>query len=221
MKRTSFIIIWIACFIFISIAISWIHNAQSKTQSDYPTVYFAYENETVEVLDRQELNQRSNPNPIAQTRYVVDRQAGPIAGVFEAYETTSCFLPEIQIYSRQSPISQELKDQTYTALIEYAKSDPKIAPYQPGQPPITRFAPALLQKSILRISILIGIAWLLAWLNNCWFKATQRSVNNHRRTRNQCIHCTYDCTNIQSPTCPECGQPHTVPLDSPNLESNA
>ena len=50
-------------------------------------------------------------------------------------------------------------------------------------------------------------------------KASQRfghlfvfqSQFNRRQAAGLCIHCAYDCNNLPSPTCPECGQEHMIP----------
>ena len=42
-----------------------------------------------------------------------------------------------------------------------------------------------------------------------------------RRQAGLCTSCAYDCTNLPTTTCPECGQLHTILIESPAQDSNA
>ena len=67
--------------------------------------------------------------------------------------------------------------------------------------------PMILLKLLVQVG-LVGVS----------IKSSQRfghlfmsqSQANRRRDAGLCIHCAYDCTDLPSPTCPECGQLHTI-----------
>lgn len=67
--------------------------------------------------------------------------------------------------------------------------------------------------------ILILLARHLAYA--CQKHVWPRVKRAMRTDPNACVHCGYDCRRLPSSICPECGHPHTIPLDSPRLESHA
>lgn len=75
---------------------------------------------------------------------------------------------------------------------------------------------------LLKIFIHFGLVYVSTKVSQKYgHLITLQSLIKSRRAAGLCVHCTYDCKDLPSPTCPECGQPHTIPIESPIIESNA
>ena len=64
------------------------------------------------------------------------------------------------------------------------------------------FAKLLVHAALILSSIKLAIRFenLFVW----------KSKLDNRQAAGLCIHCSYDCNDLPSPTCPECGQPYTA-----------
>jgi len=142
-------------------------------------------------------------------------KTGPIAGIFDFYQTSS-FLNSPDEYSWR--ISMELTQEElvnlHQGLVNFAKNDPWLSQYQPGAPARIEFLPAATLFSLTKVGTYLGFPALILWLTRYFKTHTRKAIANRRRDAGLCIHCAYDCKDLPSPTCPECGQPHTVQLKS-------
>lgn len=235
MKKTALIFIWILTFILILMLnrmmpiIALVYAPASNTSK--PTLFVLIHDEDVEILDADQVRNRfpGNTSPIlnvdAILRYYPKHVAGPLEGWIEYMDTQSFLADSTSLWALPrkgipKPTQAEI-DRAYAAALEYAKADPSVTQYHPGEPPVTQFSFVLLAKSIAWLVALFGVPTLFVYLTHLYLRMIHRKIISGRRDSGKCIHCSYDCKKLQSPTCPECGEPHTVPTESPIPESNA
>ncbi len=223
MKFVSLISIWISTFVLLFFIN---HNFSLFVlvfgpDNPTPTLYIILHQNEVEILDRAQANQRF-PSPKARVAnvdaivfYTQKHIATPYENWFEIYDTESFLATKDSIWDiprtgipRLTPAEI---DRAYAAVLEYAKADSLVTQYRPGEPPITKFSLKLLVISLVRIPILLGIPTLLAYLTHLYFRMLYRKAVANLQRQNRCLHCAYDCKDLPSPTCPECGQPHMIP----------
>ena len=186
----------------------------------FRSMYLVLNEDSVEVIPVGEffnraLNTDSNVKPHAIVKYKPNRVRGPVRGLIELWITESVFVDDQCIVSRQQPLTQVQIDRAYTAILVYAKADPEMAKYRPGQPPETHFSAVLLGQTLLRLIALFGIPTIVAYIGK-WIMDTEISKRHaHRRNAGLCIRCKYPCASIPSLKCPECGYFHTVPHQPP------
>ena len=225
MRLRGVILIWGVCFVgMLALFVGW-NSSQSKANSRIPVAYFVVENEKIVVVRSGQLGRSYSAQPIAQVGYQSLKAQGPIAGLIEVYETTSCFEPgTFVLHDRGTPLSVEQSDQIYATLITYALADPEMAIYRPGQAATTRFVPRLLTETLLRMLLLISLPSFITWLAHRAHQEKTSVLQSDRRAAGVCIHCTYPCADLAVLTCPECGKFHTTNYQPPSetiLESNA
>ena len=101
-------------------------------------------------------------------------------------------------------------DDLYQLQRAVAGTTKQLRLFQPGNSrvsiPIVEW-PMILLKVIVQIGLVICSVKLSKKYENLniW-----RSRIDKLRDTGLCIHCTYNCKDLPTPTCPECGQPHTV-----------
>ncbi len=139
-------------------------------------------------------------------------EIGPVKGLFEFYKRES-FLSSPDDYRWQfldMNLSKSEIDFVHQELIDFAESDRKLSQHQPGAPARMEFLPGATLFSLTKVGTFFGLPALITWLIGYFKTHTQEAIANTRRSAGLCIHCTYDCQDLPSPTCPECGQPHTI-----------
>ncbi len=194
------------------------------TSVAYRSMYLVLNEDSVEVIPVVEffnraLNSDSIVKPHAIVKYEPNRVRGPVRGLIELWTTESVFVDDQCIISRQQPLTQDQTNRAYAAILEYAKADPEMVKYRPGQLPQTRFSAVLLGQTLLRLLALFGIPTMVAFFGK-WIMDTAISKRHaYRRNAGFCIRCQYPCATIPSLKCPECGNFHTVPHQPPS-ESN-
>jgi hypothetical protein len=145
------------------------------------------------------------------------RKVGPIDGIFELYSRES-LLSSPDDYRWQLfdlELTQSELNYAHQELIRFAKNDSWLAQFQPGAPARIEFLPAQTLLSIIKVGTYFGFPALITWLMRYFKTHTHDAIVKSRRDAGLCIHCAYDCRDLPSLTCPECGQPHTIPTESP------
>lgn len=150
-------------------------------------------------------------------------EVGPLKGVLEFYQRES-FLSSPDDF-RWSILDMDLSvseiQLIHTELIRFAKDDSYLSRFRPGAPKKIEFLPAETLFSIIKVGSYFGFPALVTWLTGYLKIHSNKAITQGRYLKGLCIHCAYDCTGIPSTTCPECGQPHTIPIAPPILKSNA
>jgi len=139
---------------------------------------------------------------------------GPLKGILEFYKRES-FLSSPDEYRwklAELNLTQTELYFVHQELIHFAKNNRQLSQFQPGAPARIEFLPGATLFSLTMVGTYLGLPALITWLIG-YFKAhTHQAIASRRRDAGLCIHCAYDCTNLPSPTCPECGQLYAVIL---------
>ena len=227
MKLIAIISMWIISFILALLILGSLFVLSPAFLGPLPTQnrFLIVHDDDVEILTKSDIDERF---PTARSRVIgIDVHVqyepkvvgGPKRGWFEFLETESFldsedFMFELPRIGVPRLTADEIT-RAYQAILAHAQADPQVSHFQPGQPPITRFVPSRLITSLIRIFALFGFPTLTAFLIHKLFNKYKKSMTLHRQENSLCIHCTYDCKSLLSPTCPECGQPHTIPIEPP------
>ena len=150
-------------------------------------------------------------------------QVGPIEGIIELYRRES-LLSSPDDYRWQLfdiELTESELEFVHQELIIYASNDQGLSRYQPGAPMRIRFLPAQAVFSLIKVGTYFGFPAFITWLIGYFKTHTQEAITKSRRDFGLCIHCSYNCRGLPTPTCPECGNPHSIPLDSLRLNSHA
>lgn len=133
---------------------------------------------------------------------------GPIPGVFEYYRSERCLSSLRDLaWPFEMNLSDAQRDDVFRGLVAAAKKDSWLCNYSPGMPQRFTFAPALLRGSMIQLSLFFGFPALVTWM----IQFAEKRLNSFASSKpGQCIHCAYDCTNLPTPICPECGQNPTL-----------
>lgn len=186
------------------------------TSVAYPTMLILLNDDSVEVIEnhryvRQALTMDQIKAADASVKYLPERMPGPVHGLVELWVTESAFTTKKCIQQRKKKLTNEQIDRAYEAVLTYAKADPSLAKYRPGQPPQTRFSFLLAGQTILRLTAIFGIPTAVAYIGKLLMDKQVSIVRSRRRDSGLCIQCKYPCATIPSLNCPECGCFHTVP----------
>jgi len=106
-------------------------------------------------------------------------------------------------------------------LINWAKNHKHFSHFQPSARARIQFLPAQTLFSLIKVGSYFGFPALITWLMRYTQNHSKVTITTRRRDAGLCIHCAYDCTDLPSPICPECGQSHTIPMISPPFDSHA
>ena len=142
------------------------------------------------------------------------REVGPLPGLFQCTVKTSYLAsPESIRVQNNEVLTPQQRRAIYDAIVAYAQADPNLASYRPGQPPVVSFSKLEFFAESRRVILILGIPLALLLLINWLVGKTGNEIQDQRRQRGVCIHCEYDCTDLPSRICPECGKPHTSHVD--------
>tara|TARA_R110002072_G_scaffold42064_5_gene117614 strand:- start:60036 stop:60737 length:702 start_codon:yes stop_codon:yes gene_type:complete len=153
------------------------------------------------------------------------RQVGPLPGLFQCTVKTSYLAsPESLRVQNDEVLTTQQRRVIYDAIVAYAKADPNLASYRPGQPPVVSFSKHEFFAETRRVILILGIPLALLLIINWLVGKSGNEIQDQRRQRGVCIHCEYNCADLPSPICPECGKPHADHVDAGSTslpESNA
>jgi len=136
------------------------------------------------------------------------RKIGPIDGIFEFYRRES-LLSSPDDYRWQLfdlELTQSELNFVHQELISFAKNDSWLARFQPGAPARIEFLPAATLFSLTKVGTYLGFPALIIWLMKITQLHPKDALANRRRDAGLCPHCAYDCTDLPSSICPECGE---------------
>ncbi len=141
------------------------------------------------------------------TRPRVDR--GPFPEFFECTTRTN-YLSNPESFKIKEGKDLDPKQQLaiYTAVVAYAQTEPYLAVYRPGQPPKWTFHLSELVSEGVKVLLILGVPPILALFFSRVLGKAGNEIHAQCQQRGLCIHCAYDCTNLPSPICPECGKPY-------------
>ncbi len=142
------------------------------------------------------------------------RDIGPWRGVFECTNETSYLPnPESLRFHHDEIINPQHRRAIYDAVVAYAQADPSLARYRPGQIPVYSFDTSDFVSESQRLLLVLGIPPILLFVFKKMVSLSDSSIYDQRRQRGVCIHCEYDCTDLPSSICPECGRLYNTALD--------
>jgi len=186
----------------------------------YPTFYIVRMEDGIHIYSDPEDEDAINacfddPSYIEMKRFTIYTYSdiGPVKGLFEFYERES-FLSSPDEYRWQffeMNLSKTEIDFVHQELIDWAKNQKHFSYFQPGAPARIEFLPGATLFSLTKVGTYFGLPVLITWILGYFNTHTREAIIQSRQQRGLCIHCTYDCKDLPSPTCPECGQPHTIP----------
>ncbi len=137
------------------------------------------------------------------------RQVGPLPGLFQCTVKTSYLAnPESLRVQGNEVLTPQKRRAFYDAVVAYAQADPNLASYRPGKPPVVSFSKLEFFAETRRVILILGIPLALLLLINWLVGKSGNEIHDQRRQRGVCIHCEYDCADLPSPICPECGKPY-------------
>ena len=139
-------------------------------------------------------------------------KVGPYEGIIELYRRQS-LLSSPDDYRWQlfdMNLSELELEIVHKELVILAQNDPWLSRFNPGAPEQLSFLPVQFSLSLIKIASYFGLPAILAWLIRYTNSHTKDAIIQSRQSAGLCIHCTYDCTNLPTPTCPECGQLHRI-----------
>ena len=152
---------------------------------------------------------------------------GPWSGLgIEFYETKSLtwdIATIEQAFSSDEPVqySDLQLIEIDNAILQHIRLDRDLDEFKVNAPPVTVFSFERALNSALKYLIILGIPSITVYALKRFDDLLLKRSITKLRNAGLCVHCTYDCNNLPSTTCPECGQPHTTPIESPIIESHA
>tara|TARA_A100001391_G_scaffold200363_2_gene184796 strand:+ start:829 stop:1545 length:717 start_codon:yes stop_codon:yes gene_type:complete len=138
------------------------------------------------------------------TRPRIDR--GPFPEYFECTTRTNYLSsPESFRIDEDEYVDPQQRLKIYNAVVAFAKTEPYLAVYRPGQPPKWSFSLSDFVYESAKVLMIVGIPPALALFFSRVLGKVGNEIHDQRRQRGVCIHCEYDCADLPSPICPECG----------------
>ena len=143
--------------------------------------------------------------------YVTSITPGPIRGVFEWRSDFEFSLIESSIYHERAlvDISDELaRDEIHTTIIQYAKADPSLARFYPGQTGYWELSIAAIARTSFKVVLVVASAVVFARIILSIPKWPGWIIHEHRLERVRlglCGYCGYDRSGLGTACCPECG----------------
>ena len=210
--------VWVAVLMLETIVISSIGHPTHCYQIGFPSDLFVVETETgYKVFNEDEYqSQFTDFDEFFDSSGIwiscrPQRYVGPWWDVIELYTITwyMADAQSIRMYS-DSEISDSKRAEVFDAIVEYAKADPILAQLSPGNPPLKTYHPENFIHAGINLLMFLGIPTAIALVGDRLRRFCSKETEHQRRRASLCIHCAYDCKGLPTPTCPECGQPHTV-----------
>ena len=150
-------------------------------------------------------------------RVFPERSTGPIPGILEWYQTTS-YMPDPSSLRITSfdwiDITQHEQVLIHKALVDHAWKIPELADDLPGEPAISTFESGLLSESLASIFLQCIIPTFIACGVSRINWSEMRTALGFSPREGHCVYCGYDCHDLPSPICPECGHNHAQPLSA-------
>ena len=220
MKWGFVILVWLAAFILELFVISFIGHPTHCYQIGFPSDLFAIETDA----GYKVFNEDKYQSQFADFDEFCDssgiwiscrpqRSVGPWWDVIELY-TTTWYMTDAQSVKMESfpEINNTKRIEIFDAVVEYAKADSNLAQFNPGNPPLKTYHPENFIHAGVNLLILLGIPTAIALVGDRFHRFCGDETKHQRRRAGLCIHCAYNCTDLTTPTCPECGKPHTVSI---------
>lgn len=229
MKWGLAILIWFAVLALEACGLGFYGHPTHCYQIGFPSELFVVETESgIKVLNEEEYQtQYTDFDEFFDSSGIwvscrPQRSVGPWWDVIELY-TTTWYMTDAQSLRIGSfpDFNKKKRTEVFEAVVEYARTDPILAQFNPGNPPVRTYHPENFIRTGIELLMFFGIPTAFALVGERLYRFCGNETEHQRRHAGLCIHCTYDCRNLPTATCPECGQPHTVPIESPLLESHA
>lgn len=211
----TFISIWLVVFLIQLLFLPALGGATRCRNIGFPSeIYINITEDGFETFGQSEWDTRHLGSDESSDIYLwaMPRYSyGPWRDVFEYYETSS-YLSDPDSISIMADIelSEQQMNQVIIAAVTHAKSDPYLSQYNPGTI-TTTFFPERAMWDVFQIFLFFGIPTTLAALGQRTNESWNTTTQPQRRSDGLCIHCIYNCKDLPTSTCPECGQPHTIP----------
>lgn len=181
----------------------------------FPSVIL-YINETptgYEVRTEQEMESHwaDEDLPEYTTTVFLRTRTGPFWPLFEWEVMRSFELAPNLIYPLTPDThltSADDSDAIIAAVYDYALRDPEMARYAPGRDHVTTFSFGGLISTIVLWIVLSLLPAVLMCLFLVLPKIIREQIMVSRANKGLCVHCKYDCSGLDTTTCPECGQTH-------------
>ena len=218
MKWGFVILAWVAVLILELIVISFIGHPTHCYQIGFPSELYVSETDTgYKVFNEEEYqSQFTDFNEFFNSSGIwiscrPQRYVGPWWDVIELYTVTWYMADARSVrMSSESTISNTKRAEVFDAIVEYATADPYLAQFTPGKPPLKTYYPENFIHAGINLLMFFGIPTAIAMIGDRSRRFCGNESQNQRRRAGLCIHCAYDCNNLPSPTCPECGQEHMI-----------
>jgi len=222
MRRSSAITLWIILVVFESCLFAPVMLASGyRCRCGVPTYEVVYtpdghriftdSEEDQAALDLMyDLHSTKEDVHFDQLRVYRIAYAGPVDGLIEFYQVRGCLeSPDsirIMSYLYDTP---ENRQSVFQDMVQIAKQDEYLSRFNPGQPRVTSFDLDATIGTLIRFSIYFGLPTFITWIvHRIKIRAQQLSAD-WRIAHGLCVKCAYDCNNLPSPICPECGNVNT------------
>lgn len=221
MRRSSIILTWVLLFLLQTFfGLMYLGMGSIGCRCYHPDFEIVFTAENFVIYTDSESDQaaidqiwdESSPMEIEHYQRIYARpevKHGPVDGLIEFYETSWYLESPDEVWIHDPRFDTPFwRTRVHTKLVSMAKQNPQLAQFRPGSPGQTSFDADAAIGTLIRLVIYFGIPTLAVWII---YQVKRRSTElsaEWRRSEGLCVHCLYDCTDLTTPICPECGHIH-------------